>query len=174
MHSPHDRGQHATFTAGHAHQRCMEVPIQLASCLSSLSLPSNDGDPQSIVEFASNAMLAGCARERCQTCGLTLKTNEDSCPFCPLESPLSDVSQRDSPPHRRLKLQMGQDLRVLQTKRRRAQMRLVSLRRGRVKHRPGEPLCLQMFVDDLSASLQQPRRCDGRFTSHTHGHMKHD
>ena len=79
---------------------------------------------------------------------------------------MSDVTRSDSPPHRRLKLQRGQDARLLQTKRRRAQMRLVSLKRGRIKPRPGEPLCLQMFVDDLSASLHQPRGGDGRFVSH--------
>ena len=145
------------------------VPAQLTGCLSSLALPSNPAEPRSIVEYASNPLLAGCARHRCQACGITLKADENECPFCP-ESPmsvLSDVTQFDSPPHRRLKLQRGQDARLLQTKRRRAQMRLVSLKRGSIKPRPGEPLCLQMFVDDLSASLQQPRCGDGRFISHS-------
>ena len=81
-------------------------------------------------------------------------------------STLSDVAQSDSPPHRRLKLQRGQDARLLQTKRRHAQMRLVSLKRGSIKPRPGDPLCLQMFVDDLGESLQQPRGGGGRFTAH--------
>ena len=84
------------------------------------------------------------------------------------DSPLSEVSLADSPAHRRLKLQTGQDVHALQAKRRRAQMRLVSLKRGSVKPRTGEPRCLQMFVDDLGVVLQQPRRDDGRFASLAH------
>ena len=137
---------------------------QLAVCAYCPTAPGNSA--RNSEEHTGNPLLAGRARECCQTCGVTLKSDEDRCLFCAESPAMSDVSQSDSPPHRRLKLQRGQDVRLLQTKRRRAQMRLVSLKSGRVKHRPGEPLCLQMFVDDLSASLQQPR-CDGRFTSHT-------
>ena len=134
------------------------APTQLTGCVSSLTLPGTPAESRSIVDSACNPLPAGC----CQPNGVTLKSNEAESPM----STLSDVTQSDSPPHRRLKLQRGQDARLLQTKRRRAQMRLVSIRRGSIKPRPGEPLCLQKFVDDLSASLQQPRGGGGRFTAH--------
>jgi hypothetical protein len=138
------------------------APTQLTGCLSSLTFPGTPAESRSIVEYACNPLLAGYTRGCCQTSGITLKSNEAESPM----STLSDVTQSDSPPHRRLKLQRGQDARLLQTKRRRAQMRLVNLKRGSIKPRPGEPLCLQRFVDDLSASLQQSRGGGGRFTAH--------
>ena len=78
---------------------------------------------------------------------------------------LSDVSLRDSPPHRLLKLQAGQPVKTLQAKRRRAQMRLVNVRRGSVKPRSGEPRCLEMFVADVQLALERQRGKDGRFVS---------
>ena len=74
------------------------------------------------------------------------------------ESSASEVSAQDSPRQRRVKLERGQCAKVLQDKRRNAQMRLVDLKRGAVaKPQVGEPLCLEMFVADLSAAL--PRSC---------------
>ena len=78
---------------------------------------------------------------------------------------LSDVSVRDSPPHRRLKLQAGQPTKTLQDKRRRAQMRLVNVKRGSVKPRSGEPKCLEMFIADVQLALGRQRGEDGRFVS---------
>jgi hypothetical protein len=139
------------------------APTQLTGCVSSLTLPGTPAESRSIVEYACDPLPAGCTRECCQPNGVTVKSNEVESPM----STLSGVTQADSPPHRRLKLQRGQDARLLQAKRRRAQMRLVSLKRGSIKPRLlGEPLCLQRFVADLSASLQQPRGGGGRFTAH--------
>ena len=78
---------------------------------------------------------------------------------------ISDVSMRDSPPHRRLKLQAGQPTKTLQDKRRRAQMRLVSVKRGSVNTRSGEPRCLEMFVADVQLALERQCGKDGRFVS---------
>ena len=78
---------------------------------------------------------------------------------------LSDASVRDSPPHRRLKLQAGQPTKTLQDKRRRAQMRLVNVKRGSVKPRSGEPKCLEMFIADVQLALVRQRGEYGRFVS---------
>ena len=78
---------------------------------------------------------------------------------------LSDVSMRDSPPHRRLKLQAGQPTKNLQDKRRRAQMRLVNVNRGSVTPRSGEPKCLEMFIADVQLALGRQRGEGGRFVS---------
>ena len=81
-----------------------------------------------------------------------------------LSDALSDASLQDSPRQRLLKLQAGQSTTaLLQSKRRRAQMRLVNLRRGAVQLRSGEPRCLEMFVADLTAVLAQPRCSGGQF-----------
>ena len=78
---------------------------------------------------------------------------------------LSDFSVRASPPHRRLKLQAGQPTKTLQDKRRRAQMRLVNVKRGSVKPRSGEPKCLDMFIADVQLALGRQRGEDGRCMS---------
>ena len=83
------------------------------------------------------------------------------------DSEHSALSFADSPPHRRRKLQHGdQHTELLRAKKRKAQMRLVSLRRGHVKARSGEPRCLEAFVADLGTALQQPRGQCGRFATH--------
>ena len=105
----------------------------------------------------------------CPECNANLQTNDCPCPFCC--SSLSDVSQQDSPRQRQEKLQRGQCTKVLQTKRRRAQMRLVNFKRGAIaKPRHGEPRCLEMFVSDLTAALARPRNTGGRFVSHDPTH----
>ena len=91
--------------------------------------------------------------------------------FEPDGSSMSDVSQQDSPRQRQEKLQRGQCTKVLQTKRRRAQMRLVSIKRGAIINtRVGEPLCLEMCVSDLTAALARSRDTGGRFVSHAPTH----
>jgi hypothetical protein len=70
----------------------------------------------------------------------------------------------DSPRSREHKLERKQDRRLLQAKKRKAQMRLVSLKRGHVKARPGEPLCLSMFVADVDRKLPRYRGVDGKFS----------
>ena len=92
------------------------------------------------------------------------------CPNLELdESSMSDVSAQDSPHQRRVKLERGQCAKVLQKKRRKAQMRLVNFKRGDItKPQVGEPLCLEMFMADLTAALPRPRGTGGRFASHTH------
>ena len=80
----------------------------------------------------------------------------------PSESELSAVSLADSIPQRQMKLRRGQARETLQAKRRKAQMRLVNLRRG-AKLRQGEPRCLELFVADLCAALERPRGVDGTF-----------
>ena len=85
----------------------------------------------------------------------------------PVDSSMSDVSLQDSQQHRRAKLKRGQCTKLLQKKRRKAQMRLVSIKRGAIVNtRVGEPLCLEMFVADLSAALARIRDSDGRFVQH--------
>ena len=81
-------------------------------------------------------------------------------------STLSDLSRADSPYQRKQKLaQGGQDAEKLRVKKRKAQMRLASLRNGHVKAKSGEPRCLEMFVADLGEVLRQPRGPRGRFAS---------
>ena len=105
----------------------------------------------------------------CPERNANLQTNDSPCPFCC--SSLSDVSQQDSPRQRQEKLQRDQRTKVLQTKRRRAQMRLVNFKRGAIaKPQHGEPLCLEMFVSDLTAALAGPRDTGGRFVSHDSTH----
>jgi hypothetical protein len=53
----------------------------------------------------------------------------------------------------------------MQAKKRKAQMRLVSLKNGHVKARPGEPRCLSMFVADVDRKLPRCRGVDGKFTN---------
>ena len=78
---------------------------------------------------------------------------------------ISDVSMRDSPPHRRLKLQARQPTKTLQDKRRRAQLRLVNVKRGSVTPRSGEPTCLEMFIADVQLALGRQHCEGGRFVS---------
>ena len=82
----------------------------------------------------------------------------------PSDSEMSAVSLADSIPQRRLKLRRGgQDWEILQAKRRKAQMRLVNLRRGGGNPRQGEPRCLELFVADLCVALERQRGVDGKF-----------
>ena len=97
-------------------------------------------------EHSGNPLLAGCARPRCGVCGIILKTGEPVCPFCPAPAPGCDESAAEQ-----------------RRRRRQAQMRLVSLRRGDIKPRPGEPQCLEILVAELRPVLQQPRGADGKF-----------
>ena len=103
-------------------------------------------------ENAGNPHLAGCSRPRCKSCGIILKTDELGCPSCP-------GSVSDEPPR------SDEDAAELRRQRRKAQMRLVSLGRGDVKPRPGEPECLEILVAELGALLRQPRGADGKFAS---------
>ena len=117
-------------------------------------------------EHAGNPLLSGCARPRCRTCRIILKTGELACPCCPdrapSESPGSSGSD-DQP--RQQQLASEQDSAALRRKRRQAQMRLISLRRGDIKPRPGEPQCLEILVAELGAVLRQPRGADGKFAA---------
>jgi hypothetical protein len=74
---------------GHAQQsfqvvhieRCMAQPwpqTQLAVCVSCPTAPGNSA--HNIVEHTGNPLLAGCARRRCQICGVTLKADEGVSP----------------------------------------------------------------------------------------------
>ena len=103
-------------------------------------------------ENAGNPHLAGCSRPRCKSCGIILKTDELGCPSCP-------GSVSDEPPR------SDEDVAELRRQRRKAQMRLVSLGRGDVKPRPGEPECLEILVAELGALLRQARGADGKFAS---------
>jgi len=85
---------------------------------------------------------------------------------CALTSSESDLSRADSPCQRKRKLAQGrQDAEKLRIKKRKAQMRLVSLRNGHVKAKPGEPRCLEMFVADLDEAPRQPRGPRGGFAA---------
>lgn len=119
-----------------------------------------------------NSRLVDCERPQCKTCGITLRAEETSCPFCPdahhSDGELSPVSVADSIPARRAKLKRSHTgmLQHLRLKKRGAQKRLQNLKRGRPA-KPGEPLCLELFVRDvdhaLSALVRQTRGADGRF-----------
>ena len=106
-------------------------------------------------EHAGNPLLAGCARPQCGVCGIILKTGEPACPFCPAPAPGSGAARARSASE--------EDVAELGRRRRQAQMRLVSLRRGDIKPRPGEPQCLEILVAELRPVLQQPRGADGKF-----------
>ena len=107
-------------------------------------------------ENAGNPLLAGCSRPRCESCGILLKTGELACPICPRRAPGSDESARSA---------RDEDVAELRRQRRKAQMRLVSLGRGDIKPRPGEPQCLEVLVAELGAVLRQPRGADGKFAT---------
>ena len=117
--------------------------VHHAGCLSQLSQPSNSHADCALASF-----------------------------FClppQSDSELSALSFADSPPHRRRKLKRrGWDYSHLLARRRKAQMRLVNVRRGR-KPRSGEPKYLQMFIDDVNSALQRPRGADGTFVSRPPG-----
>ena len=53
---------------------------------------------------------------------------------------------------------------ALRRKRRQAQMRLISLKRGVVRPRPGEPASLETIVAELDAVALRLRGSDGKFT----------
>ena len=103
-------------------------------------------------ENAGNPLLAGCSRPRCKSCGILLKTGELVCPMCPHRA--SDEPARSD-----------EEVAELRRQRRKAQMRLVSLGRGDVQPRPGEPRCLEILVAELGAVLRQPRGADGKFAA---------
>ncbi len=93
-------------------------------------------------ENAGNPHLAGCSRPRCKSCGIILKTGELMCPFCPPRAPGSDESAPPKSPGSSgadTKSASDEDVAELRRQRRKAQMRLVSLGRGDIKPRPGEP-----------------------------------
>ena len=123
-------------------------------------------------ENAGNPLLAGCARPRCGSCGITLKTGELACPFCVCLAPGSNEPPVAPGSNERPGSQGSSDASPasdgdaeLRRKRRKVQMRLVSLRRGDVKPRPGEPACLEKIVAELGAVLRQPRGADGKFAA---------
>ena len=94
-------------------------------------------------ENAGNPLLAGCSRPRCGSCGITLKTGELACPFCPRRAPSSNESAPPgSPGSSGARSASDEDVAELRRKRCKAQMRLVSLGRGDIKPRLGEPQCL--------------------------------
>ena len=49
-------------------------------------------------EHAGNLLLTGCARPRCGSCGIILKTGELACPLCPARAPGSDESTAPEAP----------------------------------------------------------------------------
>ena len=83
----------------------------------------------------------------CAECNANLETDDSPCPFCC--SSLSDVSERDSPRQRQEKLQRGQCTKVLQTKRRKAQMRLVNIKRGQSSTHELESHCALKCVSRI-------------------------
>ena len=104
-------------------------------------------------ENAGNPLLAGCSRPRCKSCGILLKTGELVCPMCPRRASGDEPARSD------------EEVAELRRQRRKAQMRLVSLGRGDVQPRPGEPECLEVLVAELGAVLRQPRGADGKFAA---------
>ena len=123
-------------------------------------------------ENAGNPLLARCARPRCGSCGITLKTGELACPFCVCHAPGSNEPPGSPGSNERPGSQGSSDASPasdgdaeLRRKRRKVQMRLVSLRRGDVKPRPGEPESLEKIVAELGAVLRQPRGADGKFAA---------
>ena len=103
-------------------------------------------------ENAGNPHLAGCSRPRCKSCGIILKTCELGCPMCP-------GSASDEPPR------PDEDVAELRRQRRKAQMRLVSIGRGDVKPRPGEPASLEKIVAELDAVALRLRGSDSKFAT---------
>ena len=77
---------------------------------------------------------------------------------------LSSLSATDSVPHRRRKLRHGTTgANELRRIRRAAQMRRNDLKRGRAP-RQGEPLCLDMLIDDVAEALGKRTRSEnGRY-----------
>ena len=117
-------------------------------------------------ENAGNLLLAGCARPRCGSCGITLKTGELACPFCPRRAPSSNESAPPrSPGSSGARPASDQDAAELRRRRRKVQMRLVSLRRGDVRPRPGEPASLEKIVAELDAVALRLRGSDGKFAT---------
>ena len=120
-------------------------------------------------EHAGNPLLTGCARPRCGSCGIILKTGELMCPFCPRRAPGSDDSTAPESPGSSGAAHVGsaneEDMAELRRKRRKAQMRLVSLGRGDVRPRPGEPASLEKIVAELDAVALRLRGSDGKFAT---------
>ena len=103
-------------------------------------------------ENAGNPHLAGCSRPRCKSCGIILKTDELGCPIC-------SGSVSEEPPR------SDEDVAELRRQRRKAQMRLVSIGRGDVRPRPGEPASLEKIVAELDAVALRLRGSDGKFAT---------
>ncbi len=105
--------------------------------------PSQAGHSSAAVpwEHAGNPLLTSCARPRCGSCGIILKTGELMCPFCPPRAPGSDESAPPESPGSSGAAHVGsaneEDMAELRRRRRKVQMRLVSLRRGDVRSWPG-------------------------------------
>ena len=133
-------------------------------------------------ENAGNPLLARCARPRCGSCGITLKTGELACPFCVCHAPGSNeppgAPGSNEPPgapgsNEPPGAQGSSDASPasdggaaeLRRKRRKVQMRLVSLRRGDVRPRPGEPESLEKIVAELDAVALRLRGWDGKFAT---------
>ena len=117
-------------------------------------------------ENAGNPLLAGCSRPRCGSCGITLKTGELACPFCPRRAPSSNESAPPgSPGSSGARSASDEDAAELRRKRRKVQMRLVSLRRGDVRPRPGEPASLEKIVAELDAVALRLRGPGGKFAT---------
>ena len=116
-------------------------------------------------ENAGNPLLAGCARPRCGSCGITLKTGELACPFCPRRAPGSNESAPPGSPGSSGTSPASDGDAELRRKRRKVQMRLVSLRRGDVRPRPGEPGSLEKIVAELDAVALRLRGPGGKFVT---------
>ena len=124
-------------------------------------------------ENAGNPLLARCARPRCGSCGITLKTGELACPFCVCHAPGSNEPHGSQGSNEPPGSQGSSDASPasdggaaeLRRKRRKVQMRLVSLRRGDVRPRPGEPECLEKIVAELDAVALRLRGPGGKFVT---------
>ena len=135
--------QHTTFMAA--------APCEHAGARSQTWHPNFAAAPW---ENAGNPLLARCSRPRCVSCCILLKTGELECPICPRRALGSNGPTRSD-----------EEVAELRRQRRKAQMRLVSLSRGNVQLRPGEPECLEVLVAELGAVLRQPRGADGKFAA---------
>ncbi len=104
-------------------------------------------------ENAGNPHLAGCSRPRCGSCGLLLKTGELVCQMCPRHASADGPARSD------------EEVAELRRQRRKAQMRLVSIGRGDVRPRPGEPASLEKIVAELDDVALRLRGSDGKFAT---------
>ena len=150
--------QHTTFMAA--------APCEHAGARSQTWHPNFAAAPW---ENAGNPLLAGCSRPRCGSCGILLKTGELECPICPRRASGRDESMAPESPGSsgaaHVGSATGEDMAELRRKRRKVQMRLVSLRRGDVRPRPGEPASLVKIVAELDAVALRLRGSDGKFAT---------